>query len=285
MVVSMALLSLLYTGQQMIIKKIINILKGENRTVSLILNWIKGLVLGRKYCLTCKARVTNFNPLPELYRDTQKKYSYKYIDEPSETLNEEQYTCPLCNASDRDRLISLYLKEVVDKQDSLEVLQFAPSGPLKKNIDSFPAIRQRSADLYMPNVDDIVNIMNLDIYKNSRFDYIICSHVLEHVEDDIKALSELYRILKYGGVGILLVPIHLNVDKIDEDPTMEDISDRWHRFGQGDHIRLYSKEEFINRISSVGFEVLEYNLIGKSADFCRKYGFSETSTLYLAIKK
>ena len=72
----------------------------------------------------------------------------------------------------------------------------------------------------MENVDDKVDITDMTIYPDNHFDFFICSHMLEHVFDDRKALRELYRILKWGGQGILVVPIVLSIDEIDEDPSV-----------------------------------------------------------------
>ena len=105
----------------------------------------------------------------------------------------------------------------------------------------------------MAGVDDKVDISNMWLYDNNQFDFFICSHVLEHVPDDHKALSELHRILKPGGTGILMVPIILGLEEIDEDPFETDESERWRRFGQHDHVRVYSKEGFLKRARDAGF--------------------------------
>src|SRR6188508_1256097 len=109
-------------------------------------------------------------------------------------------------------------------------------------------ITYRSADLFMQEVDDRVDIMDMTIYPDKHFDFFVCSHMLEHVVDDRKALRELYRILKWGGQGILVVPIVLSIDEIDQDPSVTDVAERWRRFGQDDHVRLYSKQGFLRRI-------------------------------------
>jgi ubiquinone/menaquinone biosynthesis C-methylase UbiE len=88
---------------------------------------------------------------------------------------------------------------------------------------------------------------------------VICSHVLEHVPDDIQALSEIYRVLKKGGVAILMAPINLGLEKSFEAEKDKHytVSERWKYFGQDDHERLYSKNDFIQRIKSVGFNLEE----------------------------
>ena len=56
---------------------------------------------------------------------------------------------------------------------------------------------------------DITNIL----YEDNSFDVILCSHVLEHVIDDQKAMRELFRVLKPGGWAILQVPIPADMTK------------------------------------------------------------------------
>ena len=78
-------------------------------------------------------------------------------------------------------------------------------------------------------------------YSEGQFDVFICSHVLEHIPDDRKAMQELYRILKPRGYGIAMVPINLKVEMTLEDPSLQ-IPSRWKYFAQDDHVRMYAKE-------------------------------------------
>ncbi|RJQ32482.1 class I SAM-dependent methyltransferase [Candidatus Parcubacteria bacterium] len=43
-------------------------------------------------------------------------------------------------------------------------------------------------------------------YGDNLFDLVIASDVLEHIKDDKKAVSEVYRVLKHGGTFIFMVP-------------------------------------------------------------------------------
>ena len=45
-------------------------------------------------------------------------------------------------------------------------------------------------------------------FTDNMYDFILCNHVLEHVENDLKALREIKRILKKGGKGIVQVPFY-----------------------------------------------------------------------------
>jgi ubiquinone/menaquinone biosynthesis C-methylase UbiE len=132
----------------------------------------------------------------------------------------------------------------------------------------------------MDNVDENVDITNMVNFRSSSFDFLICSLVLEHVDDDISAIKELHRIPSEDGIGILMVPINLDVKQTDEDPTITDETERWKRFGQGDHVRIYSKDDFLQRLKSNGFKVLQMDSGHFGEDVFAKYGLSRGSLLY-----
>ena len=124
----------------------------------------------------------------------------------------------------------------------------------------------------------------MHIYREHQFDFFICSHVLEHVKDDRSALRELYRILRQGGRGILMVPIDLSVERIDEDPNCSDPAERWRRFGQGDHVRKYSKQGFIDRIVEAGFELEQLGVQEFGIEQFVIHGIAPQSVLYIVRK-
>ncbi|MBX0330763.1 methyltransferase domain-containing protein [Oscillochloris sp. ZM17-4] len=108
-----------------------------------------------------------------------------------------------------------------------------------------------TADLFDPHVDVRLDITRLP-QSDQSIDIIYCSHVLEHVPDDRKAMRELYRILKREGWAILLVPI--TVGQTIEDPTITDPAERLRLFGQDDHVRRYGPD-YVDRLREVGFIV------------------------------
>ena len=238
-------------------------------------------------CPVCQEQVEAFTPLNSYYEENWKKYGFLYNSDDFETLNSSRYFCPKCGASDRDRLYALFIARAMDRDIStkpVRILDIAPSPPLRNFLLKYPGIKYQSADKYMEDVDLHVDIEDMNTIDRESFDFFICSHVLEHVTDDQKALSELFRILKPGGSGILMVPINLRIDKIREDPTITDIGERWRRFGQDDHIRLYSKKGFIERVEGTGFTIDQYGVdyFGEDAFFL--YGISLRSILYIVEK-
>ena len=91
-------------------------------------------------------------------------------------------------------------------------------------------------------------------FKNDTFDLIICNHVLEHITDDRTAMSEIYRVLKKGGLGILQVPIDKDLEKTYEDKTLVSKKQRAKHFGQYDHVRIYGRD-YKDRLENNGFIV------------------------------
>ena len=221
-----------------------------------------------------------------------KKHGYPFKFEDAETCNHLGYLCPRCQASDRDRLYALYLRNYLANlptRETIKIIDFSPSAPLSSFIRGQISRAQlpvsyRTADYSGVGVDDKVDITDLQNYGGEEFNFLICSHVLEHVPDDRKALRELYRILKPGGKGILMVPIMLSLDQIDEDPTVTDVGERWRRFGQDDHVRMYSKNGFLQRVEQAGFQVHQHgkDFFGEALFF--QTGITSQSVLYVVEK-
>jgi len=193
--------------------------------------------------------------------------------------------CPVCRSSDRVRLLYLILRnntEIFTKQTRL--LHIAPEKPLEKIFQKHKNIIYLTADLVPENVMEQMDITNIQ-YPENNFDTIICNHVLEHIPDDLKAMKELYRILKSGGWAILQVPFSKILDKTFEDPSITSPIDRERIFGQKDHVRIYGKD-YSDRLKQAGFIVKEYkwpkdhdlqnpnNILGLNEDevvfYCRK---------------
>ena len=121
-------------------------------------------------------------------------------------LGRHNAKCWHCGALERHRLQFWVVSRLLDSfnPEKKAALQFAPD-PLA------PYFRSRFgsaqvADLYRDNVDLKLDIRSIDMPDQS-IDFIFASHVLEHVDDDRQALSELRRILKPGGIAVLPVPI------------------------------------------------------------------------------
>jgi Methyltransferase domain len=255
--------------------------------------WMKGAYAKlrqagyRYFCPVCQKKVEAFVSLPSFYADQWKLHGSDLRLEDWETCHWNAYSCPNCGASDRDRLYSLYLSRRLNGNcdSSFRLLDIAPAAPLSGYIRRNFQITYRTADLYMENVDDRVDVTCMDCYPDKSFDAIICSHVLEHIPDDQKAISELYRILKPGGWGIVMVPISLRLTEIREDASKITEAQRWQYFGQGDHVRVYTRSGFLSRLHQAGFCVLELENGFFGASVLIRRGIAESSVLYIIEKR
>jgi len=108
-----------------------------------------------------------------------------------------------------------------------------------------------TADLFNPRAMVKMDICDIQ-YPDSSFDVIYCSHVLEHVLDDKRAMREFYRVLKTNRWAIINVPI--TSKKTFEDSTIVDPKERLKAFGQEDHVRRYGPD-YVERLRDSGFTV------------------------------
>ena len=172
--------------------------------------------------------------------------------------------CPGTLSLERHRLLWLYLKENTKLlEKNISVLHVAPEIIFIKKFKKIVNWNYVSIDLKSPLADIKANIYNLPFKENS-FDLILCNHVLEHVEDDYKALNELYRVIKNKGTLIAQVPIDKNLKKTFEDKEIIDPRDRNKYFGQYDHVRVYGLD-FYTRLANSGFTPKKIDILKKTS--------------------
>ncbi len=147
----------------------------------------------------------------------------------------------------------LFLRERTDLFDGTpkRVLHVAPEPCLEPRLRRELGPGYLTADLTDAAADVHMDLTDIP-YPEGSFDVIYCSHVLEHVPDDRKALSEMYRVLAPGGWGMINVPI--SAPAIDEDPSIMDPAEKLRRFGQADHVRRYGPD-YYDRVRESGFQV------------------------------
>lgn len=165
--------------------------------------------------------------------------------------------CPFCRSKDRERLIYLFLKEnklLFKNKEKQKVLHIAPEPTLGNILKRQKNIDYISGDLNPDKAEKILNVELLP-YKDNTFDSIICNHVLEHVTNDNKAMAELFRVLKSGGWAILQVPYAKKLKFTIEDKRIILPKDRETYFGQNDHLRIYSLNEYTAKLKKTGFKV------------------------------
>ena len=155
---------------------------------------------------------------------------------------------------ERHRLLWLYLKnETIFFKKNLKVLHIAPEQCFYNVFKKLKNINYITYDLNSPLAEIKGDICNMP-FKNNSFDYILCNHVLEHINDDKKAMMEIFRVLNISGTAILQVPINLNNKNTLEDNSITNKQERIEKFGQYDHVRLYGLDYF-KKLQNIGFEV------------------------------
>jgi SAM-dependent methyltransferase len=118
---------------------------------------------------------------------------------------------------------------------------------LDERIGDRLSVRPKLLDLGDPSDED---------WAAYRFDTIICMNVLEHVEDDVRALRFMHSTLVAGGRAVILVPafmfLHGTIDRA---------------IG---HYRRYTRKDLLPRMRAAGFEVeraFYMNVVGMAGWF------------------
>jgi SAM-dependent methyltransferase len=164
--------------------------------------------------------------------------------------------CPSCGALERHRLAWLFFQGHTDlfAGGPKKVLHFAPEPVLSSRFSQLSGLDYTTADLNDPAAMVKADITDLQ-FPDETFDVVYCSHVLEHVPDDRRAMRECRRVLKHGGYAVMVVPI--TAVSTAEDPSITDPKERERLFGQSDHVRRYGPD-FADRLREAGFEVSVY---------------------------
>jgi SAM-dependent methyltransferase len=194
--------------------------------------------------------------------------------------------CPGDLTLERHRLMYLYLKDFSDffSAINLKVLHMAPEQCF---LDKFKA--QKNLDYVTADIESPIADLHFDLHniplEDNRFDVIFCNHVMEHVEDPIQCMKELYRVMRPGGWGIMQVPQDFNRAETYEDASITSPEEREKHFWQYDHVRLFGRD-YPDYLRKAGFEVEEFNPQEKlSADLFDRYRLQTNEILYIARKK
>lgn len=162
--------------------------------------------------------------------------------------------CPRCGALERHRLLVSYLREHTDLFTArLDVLHVAPEWCLQRELRRQPNLNYVSGDLDSPLAMDRIDLLDLP-YGAETFDVVICNHVLEHVDDDRRALREMRRILRPGGRAVIMSPIDAASSVTEEDSSIQTPEERLRVYWQRDHMRRYGGD-FADRVAECGFDV------------------------------
>jgi SAM-dependent methyltransferase len=190
------------------------------------------------------------------------------------------HICPACGSLERQRLLMLYItRHTAVLSQRLRMLHFAPEHCLYDRFRRARLLEYITADISdMPLVDVRLDITDMSC-PDASFDVIICSHVLEHVDDDAQALRELRRVLRPGGQLFLQHPIDPSLDRTFEGPWITDPDDRAEAFGQADHVRRYGGD-FIQRVRAAGLAVRHVPLVDElPTETVDRFGLRDGSSI------
>lgn len=215
---------------------------------------------GKRYCPVCDTRVRTFLP--------------------SGTPRRRHAKCPICGSRERHRLDRIFLTERFARPPA----SFLHVAPEPFFVDLFRRVATRryvSADLDHPDAMVTTDLTHL-AFADGTFSAIYCSHVLEHVPDDRRALAELYRVLEPGGWALLQVPV--TAEETFEDPSITDPAERERLFGQADHVRRCGLD-YVERMRDAGFEarVLRASEVIDESD-CRRMGVQTDRVIFFCEK-
>ena len=167
--------------------------------------------------------------------------------------------CPICGSLERHRQLWLILNEKVSLENKI-ILHFAPEKCLRKRLSQIQSLEYRTSEYDNNSISDFHYDITCINAPDNSFDLIVCSHVLEHIDNDMLAMSELFRILKNDGVALIQVPIHKELSQVTyENPTIISKEDRIKYFGQFDHVRIYGLD-IEKRLKNAGFSVSRLDL-------------------------
>ena len=200
----------------------------------------------------------------------------------SKQTKRDNALCPWCQALERTRLLWDYLNTQELLIKNVKILHFGPARIIEKNLKKIKTIDYLSADINPNLAMEVMDITNIT-YEHESFDFLICSHILSDIPDDILALNEMYKVLKKGGTLILIEPT-LETYNTHEDKSLKTEKERLNIYGNRFSLRFYGRD-LISKISSIGFKVIEYDYKKTlSEKKIKKYGLQNSGEFFLCKK-
>ena len=199
----------------------------------------------------------------------------------------DQFWCPFCRSHDRERHLILFFNRLGfwERLRGAAVLHVAPEKQLAFRIAACGPARYVKGDLF-PSREGVEKLDVTAIgYGDATFDWVFCNHVLEHIPDDAKALGELFRVLKPGGMAVLQTPFAAALEEtLEGQADVATDARRLEVYGQEDHVRLYGRDLF-GRIRAAGFELdLKTHAECLPEIDAARYGVNGDEPLFLCVK-
>jgi SAM-dependent methyltransferase len=124
------------------------------------------------------------------------------------------------------------------------------------------------------------NLLDLP-FDDGCFHFILCSHVLEHIDDDLGAMREIVRVMNGGGWGLIQSPVDINRKVTLENSGIIAPQDRFELYGHPDHVRLYGMD-YADRLRRSGFNVDIHDYYASlDAGERRFHGLDESELIFI----
>ncbi len=157
-------------------------------------------------------------------------------------------------------MVVYLLRELAIGSRQLAVLHVAPEEGVQEKLRRLVGSSYVTLDASPSSTAAVHGDVTALPFESALFDLVICSHVLEHVVDDARALHEFERVLRPAGVALLMQPVHDELEATVEDRTVVSPRERRRAFGQSDHVRIYGRD-FESRVRSAGFTVSKLDYV------------------------
>jgi SAM-dependent methyltransferase len=242
------------------------------KPVVLLRKTLNGMGEKRK-CYVCKRTFHHFTK----FRGGKKKFSGFLNSLQMVGSDLDNFGCMYCNSHDRERHLFMFFDKLIlwEKFKNSKIIHIAPESNLRKKIEDQSPNYYVLGDLNPDEDNKIIKIDITDIqFNDNTFDFFICNHVLEHVHEIHKALSEIFRVLKTNGLAVLQTPYSKLLNRNFEEENINTDKLRIFFYGQEDHVRLFSEKQFLAEIEKAGF-ILQ---IQRHNDF-----FDDTTSKYFGV--
>ncbi len=172
--------------------------------------------------------------------------------------------CPVCDSSYRTRAVVALLESLNLTYHNTRILHIAPEKGLYNYFTKKGPLNYICGDINPDKYSHFTSTVFVDLTKipfpSESFDLVICNHVLEHIPDDDKAISEIRRVLSKGGNAIVQVPISNKLNYTLEDSAENTPKKRLARYGQSDHVRVYTLDDYVKKLTNAGLSASVTNV-------------------------
>lgn len=209
----------------------------------------------------------------------------KFLSYGSDVAHRENVLCPYDLTLERHRLMWLYLKGHSNffTANHLDVLHIAPEQCFHKLFKAQKNLNYLTGDLVSPIADLHFDLHAIPLEDN-RFDVVFCNHVMEHVDDALQCMKELYRVMKPGGWAIMQVPQDTSRDSTYEDKSIVTPEEREKHYWQKDHVRLFGMD-YPQWLEKAGFKVEVFDFKTKIGnELIQRYRLMENEIFYIFHK-